>query len=167
VGGLPHPPAVVPPGKTRYPLYRRLGGTLGRSGRMRKNSLAPGFNPPTVQPVASRYTDWAIPAHILIHAVAWFWLMLLASGSVEATEGWQRCCLKGDGYCHKPMVSRRRWLVIFISPGKKDSTTYRIQVLVRSSGSVEAVGNLARGWALYRLQNLGLQSERYTEFFVN
>ena len=30
-----HPPL---PGKTRYPLYRRLGGPQGRSGRMRKNS---------------------------------------------------------------------------------------------------------------------------------
>ena len=34
-----------------------------RSGRVRKISPAPGFDPRTVQPVASRYTDWAIPAH--------------------------------------------------------------------------------------------------------
>ena len=26
----------------------------------------PGFDPPTVQHVASRYTDYAIPAHIII-----------------------------------------------------------------------------------------------------
>jgi len=25
-----------------------------------------GFDPRTVQPVASRYTDWVIPAHIII-----------------------------------------------------------------------------------------------------
>ena len=30
---------------------------------MRKISSPPGFDPQTVQPVASRYTDWAIPAH--------------------------------------------------------------------------------------------------------
>ena len=47
----------------RYPLYRRLGGPQGRSGRVRKISLLPGFDPRTVQPVASRYTDWAISAH--------------------------------------------------------------------------------------------------------
>jgi len=51
------------PGKTRYPLYRRMGGSQGRSGRVRKISPPPGFDPRTVQPVASRYTDWAIAAH--------------------------------------------------------------------------------------------------------
>ena len=33
VGGQSHAPAVLPPGKTRYPLYRRLGGPQGQSGR--------------------------------------------------------------------------------------------------------------------------------------
>jgi len=50
------------PRKTRYPLYRRLGGPQGRSGRVRKISPAPGFDPRTVQPVASRCTVWAIAA---------------------------------------------------------------------------------------------------------
>jgi hypothetical protein len=59
VGGQHHAPAVLPPGKTRYPLYRRLGGPQGRSGRVRKISPSPGFDPRTVQPVTSRYTDWA------------------------------------------------------------------------------------------------------------
>ena len=49
----------LPPEKTRYPLYRRLGGPQGRSGQMRKISPPPGFDPRTIQPVASRYTDWA------------------------------------------------------------------------------------------------------------
>ena len=57
VGGQRHGPAALPPGKTRYPLYRRLGGPQGRSGRMRKISPLPGFDPRTVKPVASRYTD--------------------------------------------------------------------------------------------------------------
>ena len=48
--------------KIRYPSYRRLGGPQGRSGRVRKISPPPGFDPRTVQPVASRYTDWAIPS---------------------------------------------------------------------------------------------------------
>jgi hypothetical protein len=43
--------AALLPGITRYPLYRRLGAS------------PPGFDPRTVQPVASRYTDYAIPAH--------------------------------------------------------------------------------------------------------
>ena len=62
VGGQRHAPAALPPGKTRYQLYRRLGGPQGGFGRVRKISPPPGFDPRTVQPVASRYTDWAIPA---------------------------------------------------------------------------------------------------------
>ena len=57
MGGQHHAPAALPPGKTRYPLYRRLGRPQGRSGRVRKISPPPGFDPRTVQPVASRYTD--------------------------------------------------------------------------------------------------------------
>ena len=60
MGGQHHAPAALPPGKTRYPLYRRLGGPKGRSGRVRKISPPLWFDPRTVQPVASRYTDWAI-----------------------------------------------------------------------------------------------------------
>jgi hypothetical protein len=41
----------LPPGKTRYPLYRMLGGPQGQSGRA-ENLASPGFDPRTVQPVA-------------------------------------------------------------------------------------------------------------------
>jgi len=46
------------PGKTRYPFYRRLGGPQGRSGRT-ENLVPTGIRSRTVQPVVSRYTDWA------------------------------------------------------------------------------------------------------------
>jgi hypothetical protein len=59
----PRPGRFTPGKDTRYPLYRRLGGPQGRSGRLLKISPPPGFDPRTVQPVASRYTDYAIPAH--------------------------------------------------------------------------------------------------------
>ena len=62
VGGQRHATAVLPRGKTRYPLYGRLGGPQGRSGQVRKISSPPGFDPRIVQPVASRYTEWAIAA---------------------------------------------------------------------------------------------------------
>ena len=65
VGGQRHAPAALPPGKTLYPLYRRLDGPQGRSGRVRKTSPPSGLDPRTVQPVASRHIDWAIPAHKL------------------------------------------------------------------------------------------------------
>jgi hypothetical protein len=57
VGGQRHVPAVLRPGKTRCPLYRRLGRFQGRSGRVRKIPPTPGFDSLTVQLVASRYND--------------------------------------------------------------------------------------------------------------
>jgi hypothetical protein len=63
VGEKRHAPAALTPGKTQYPLYRKLGGTQGQAGQVRKISLPTEFDPRTVQPVASRYTDWAIAAH--------------------------------------------------------------------------------------------------------
>ena len=63
VGFQRHAPAFLPPGKTRYPLYKRLGGPQGSSGGVWVISPLPGFDPRTVQPVANLYTDWAIPAH--------------------------------------------------------------------------------------------------------
>ena len=65
VGDQRHAPADLPPGKTPYPLYRRLGGPQGRSGQVRKISPPPEFDPRTVQSVASRYTDYAIVENIL------------------------------------------------------------------------------------------------------
>jgi hypothetical protein len=36
VGGQRHAPATLPPGKARYPLYRRLVGPQGKPGWVRK-----------------------------------------------------------------------------------------------------------------------------------
>ena len=78
VGGQRHNPAALPPGKTRYLLYRRPGGPQGRAGRVRKISPPPGFDPRTIQPVASRYTDWATPARQKYNTVinTWFYVTL-------------------------------------------------------------------------------------------
>jgi hypothetical protein len=66
-GSALSPGRYLPPGKTRYPLYRRLRGAQGRCGQVRKISPAPGLNPRTVQPVASRYTAWANrPTYLLL-----------------------------------------------------------------------------------------------------
>jgi hypothetical protein len=50
------PNRTLSPGKTRYPFYRRLGGSRGQSGQA-ENLTQPGFDPQTVQPVVSRYSD--------------------------------------------------------------------------------------------------------------
>ena len=44
-------PARFTPGKDSVPILQEAGWA------------PPGFDPRTVQPVASRYTDWAIPTH--------------------------------------------------------------------------------------------------------
>ena len=46
MGGQRHAPSALPPGKTRYPLYRRMGGPQGRSGRVRKISPSTGIRSP-------------------------------------------------------------------------------------------------------------------------
>ena len=60
---MPRPGRFTPGKVTRCLLYRRLSSLQGRSGQVWKISLPPGFDPRTVHPVASRYTDSAIPAH--------------------------------------------------------------------------------------------------------
>ena len=57
------PVPTLPPGKTRYTLYRRLGGPQGRSGQVRKISPPPGFDPRTVQPVAQSLHRLSYPVH--------------------------------------------------------------------------------------------------------
>jgi len=76
VGGQRHAPAAFPPGKTRYPLYRRLGGPQGRSGRVRKISHPPGLDPRTFQPVTSRYTDWVTPAPICVYIYIYIYIYI-------------------------------------------------------------------------------------------
>ena len=63
VGGQYHALAALPQVKSQYPLHRRLCEPQGQSGQMCKISPPPGFYSRTNQPVASRYTKWAIPAH--------------------------------------------------------------------------------------------------------
>jgi hypothetical protein len=62
-------------GKTRYPLYSRLGGSQGRTGQVRKISPPPGFDPRTVQPVSSRYTDYATRPTLFIYTALHFSLI--------------------------------------------------------------------------------------------
>jgi hypothetical protein len=58
----PLPSRFTPVKEPRYPLYRTMDGPQGHSGGVRKISPQSRFNPRTVQPVASSYTGYAIPA---------------------------------------------------------------------------------------------------------
>ena len=64
-GGWSTPcPGHFTPGKNRCLLYRRLGGPMADMDGCGKSRPPPrpGFDPRTVKPVASRYTDCVIPA---------------------------------------------------------------------------------------------------------
>ena len=54
-------------------------GSQGRSGRVRKISPLSGLDPRTVQPVASRYTDWAISAYGVKLNTSTVWLSVQIS----------------------------------------------------------------------------------------
>ena len=57
-----HPGRTLPPGNSRYPMYRSLGGPQGWSGQA-KNLVPTGIRSRTVQPVVSRYTG-PLPKHV-------------------------------------------------------------------------------------------------------
>jgi hypothetical protein len=64
VGGQSDTLADLPLGTTR-----RMGGEQDASGRERKISTPPGLDPRNVRHVASRYSGWAIPAHLCVYCV--------------------------------------------------------------------------------------------------
>ena len=58
------PGRTLPPGKTQYPFYRRLGGLQGRSGKA-ENLVPTGIRSRTVQPVAQSLYRLSYRAHII------------------------------------------------------------------------------------------------------
>jgi len=64
LGGHCHAVATLPSRKqTWYPLYGRLGVPKGWSEQVQKILAPPGFDPPTVQPALSHYTNDTVLAH--------------------------------------------------------------------------------------------------------
>jgi len=64
MGDQLHAPAALPPGKASG--IHCIGGWVGPGAGLDgyvKTRFHRGFDPRTVQPVANRYTDYAIPAH--------------------------------------------------------------------------------------------------------
>jgi hypothetical protein len=57
----PRPDCCTPRGRAGNHFYRRLNGPQGRSRWVQKTLPPLAFDLRTVHPVASRYTDWAIP----------------------------------------------------------------------------------------------------------
>jgi hypothetical protein len=68
VSGQLHAPAALPP-KKRAPGTHWIGYWVGPSasldrGEEKNSQPLPAFEPPNIQFVASRYTDWATPSII-------------------------------------------------------------------------------------------------------
>ena len=51
------------PGKDPVPIIQEAGWAPGLVWKGVEISPPPGFDPRTLQAIASHYTDWAIPAH--------------------------------------------------------------------------------------------------------
>jgi hypothetical protein len=86
----PRPGRFTPEKETRFPFYRRPGGPQGRSGRVRKTSPSQGIDPRTIQPLASRSTDWAIAAHVVnkvTHLIVLLKQFSLSLQSIKAYGG--------------------------------------------------------------------------------
>ena len=82
MGGQRHAPASLPPGKTRYPLYKRLGGPQERCGPVQKISPPPGFDSRTVQPVAMDNAKYKI----LRSKIVILWVPILETKRSSCTK---------------------------------------------------------------------------------
>ena len=107
------PSRSFPPGKTRYPLYRRLGGPQGWSGQVQKISPPPGFDPRTVQLVASHSTDYATrPTHVNLTVIK---VEIMYSNHIYANP---------KQSCNKVHLVRKRYFVVNFT--KLTHKTYQI-----------------------------------------
>jgi hypothetical protein len=60
----PRPGRFTPRERDPVPIVQEAGWAPGAVWTAAENLAPPGFDPRTVQPVASRYTDWAIVCQV-------------------------------------------------------------------------------------------------------
>ena len=73
--------------EAQCPLCRKLGGPQNRSGWVRKITPPLGFDSRTVQPVASRYTDYAIPTLYCLHSKTYWKQQIFSTKDSAQTWG--------------------------------------------------------------------------------
>ena len=110
------------PGKTWYPFYRKLGVPQRRSG-WAENLVPTGIRSRTIQPLVSRYTDWAT------RPIAWWMyeaniqtISDLLSGAIERLQ-WINC--------HYYLLSHAvfgRWWMTIVSFSMNVDTVYEEMV---------------------------------------
>ena len=100
-GSASRPGRFLPPGKTRYPLYRRLGGPQGGSGQVQNILPSTGIRTPD-RPVCSQSLyRLSYPAHtlsVVICKMKTQWLLL----SVASDEGRRR---RGSARRHETILA--------------------------------------------------------------
>jgi len=70
------PGRTLPPGRTRYRFYRSLGGPQGQSGQA-EHLVPTGIRSRTLQPVVSRYTDWATRPTLTAYRLFWKYMRFI------------------------------------------------------------------------------------------
>ena len=94
VGDQRHAPATLPPGKR--PVTHCIGGWVGPSAswdRYGKSCPPPGFDPWTVQPVASHYAICAILVHNypVIYIYIYIYIQGVPGGMCQTSGGYSLC----------------------------------------------------------------------------
>ena len=106
------PGRTLPLGKTRYPLYRRLGGTQARSGRA-ENLVPTGIRSRTVQPVVSCYVDWATGPNNTTRGF-WFCPQILSETFLILTRTAKDIINVNGSLCKVPVILvRLQWKLNF------------------------------------------------------
>jgi hypothetical protein len=99
VVGERHALAALPPGKTRYPLYRRLGGPQDWSERVRKILAPPGFDPwtagcgPTGTPKTQNYQQPTVLALLTPLELLAVWSLSAITCCVESVRHYLLCAV--------------------------------------------------------------------------
>jgi hypothetical protein len=99
-GSASRPGCSLPPGKTRYPLYRRLGGPQGWSGQVRKILPPPGFDPRTVQSVERQGSYPSDRCNVVNVRCL---VSVLEDGAVSAIVPLAELCHMQETYCILPL----------------------------------------------------------------
>ena len=104
------PGRTLPLGNTWYPLYRSLGGPQGRSG-WAEYLVPTGIRSRTVQPVVSRFTDWATQPTIIhiIHSIK----LKKSSGCDEVTSQTLKACTTVCSHPFSYIYNHSLWTGIF------------------------------------------------------
>jgi len=137
---------TLPPGKTRYPFYRRLGGSQGRSGRA-ENLVSTGIRSRTVQPVAKSLYRLSYRAHNNIS----YYVLVLMHFVLHWEHNWGLFLNSSPGLefelglpCWKDPVGSNRF---FSSQKRPNRLWVQPSLLFNGSSVFIPRGKAARAWS--------------------